>query len=80
MPNADNSRLVRFSVTVPEDLLAEFEGSYYSENRFNRSEAVKNLMREYITDEAEEAEAEPETTCKTFRQKENRCSMTTTAN
>ena len=51
MPNDDISSLVRFSVTVPEDLLAEFEGSYYAENRPNRSEAVRNLMREYISGE-----------------------------
>ena len=52
MPNdSGNTRLVRFSVTVPEDLLSEFEGSYYSENRPNRSEAVRNLMREYISGE-----------------------------
>ena len=51
MLNDDNSRLVRFSVTVPEDLLTEFEGSYYAENRPNRSEAVRNLMREYISGE-----------------------------
>lgn len=44
-------KLVRFSVTVPEDLLAEFEAGYYSENRVNRSEAVRNLMRGYISGE-----------------------------
>ena len=44
-------KLVRFSVTVPEDLLAEFESEYYAENRENRSEAVRHLMREYISGE-----------------------------
>lgn len=44
-------RLVRFSVTVPEDLLNEFEKSYYAENRENRSEAVRSLMRSYISGE-----------------------------
>ena len=45
------SQLVRFSVTIPEDLLSEFERSYYAENRDNRSEAVRNLMRKYISGE-----------------------------
>lgn len=51
MHNDDTEHLVRFSVTVPENLLTEFEGSYYSENRANRSEAIRNLMREYISSE-----------------------------
>ena len=46
-----NNELVRFSITVPEDLLNEFEASYYTENRTNRSEAVRNLMRSYISGE-----------------------------
>ncbi|MBQ6775925.1 MAG: nickel-responsive transcriptional regulator NikR [Synergistaceae bacterium] len=50
MPS-ESSKLVRFSVTVPENLLAEFESSYYAESRDNRSEAVRNLMREYISRE-----------------------------
>ena len=49
-PN-DTGRLVRFSITVPENLLAEFESSYYLDSRDNRSEAVRNLMREYISRE-----------------------------
>lgn len=44
-----SDNLVRFSVTVPEDLLAEFEAHYYAENRENRSEAVRSLMREYVS-------------------------------
>ncbi|MBQ9432589.1 MAG: nickel-responsive transcriptional regulator NikR [Synergistaceae bacterium] len=52
MPNdSNNTKLIRFSITVPEDLLAEFEGSYYAEHRPNRSESVRNLMREYISSE-----------------------------
>ena len=46
-----NDNLVRFSVTVPEDLLNEFESEYFSENRENRSEAIRNLMRGYISNE-----------------------------
>ena len=49
--HSNSDQLVRFSVTVPEGLLSEFEASYYSENRDNRSEAVRNLMREYISRE-----------------------------
>ena len=51
MFNNDSNKLIRFSVTVPEDLLNEFESSYYSENRENRSEAVRNLMRGYVSNE-----------------------------
>ena len=46
-----NENLVRFSITVPENLLNEFESDYYAENRENRSEAVRNLMRSYISSE-----------------------------
>ena len=44
-----SEKLVRFSVTVPEDLLNEFESGYYSENHENRSEAIRGLMRGYIS-------------------------------
>ena len=47
----DSGKLVRFSITVPEDLLNEFESEYYSENRENRSEAIRNLMRNYVANE-----------------------------
>ena len=46
-----SEKLIRFSITVPEDLLNEFEGSCYAENRENRSEAIRNLMRGYISSE-----------------------------
>lgn len=46
-----SERLIRFSITVPEDLLAEFESEYYAENRMNRSEAVRSLMRGYVSGE-----------------------------
>ncbi len=49
--DSDNTQLIRFSITVPEYLLSQFECSYYSEHRANRSEAVRNLMREYISGE-----------------------------
>ena len=44
-----NEKLIRFSITVPEELLTEFEAHYYAENRENRSEAVRSLMREYVS-------------------------------
>ena len=43
--------LVRFSITVPEELLSEFESSYYENHRANRSDAVRSLMREYVSGE-----------------------------
>ena len=46
-----SEKLVRFSITVPEDLLTEFEAEYYAKNRANRSEAVRTLMREYVSGE-----------------------------
>ena len=46
-----SEKLVRFSITVPEDLLSEFEAEYYAENRENRSESVRSLMREYLSRE-----------------------------
>lgn len=49
--NSESDKLIRLSVTIPESLLAEFEGSYYAENLPNRSEAVRSLMREYISSE-----------------------------
>ena len=51
MPPDDKDRLIRFSITVPEKLLCEFEKCYYSDERDNRSEAVRNLMRGYIAGE-----------------------------
>ncbi|MBR4195336.1 MAG: nickel-responsive transcriptional regulator NikR [Synergistaceae bacterium] len=46
-----SENLTRFSITVPEELLTEFETAYYAENRQNRSEAVRSLMREYLSGE-----------------------------
>ena len=43
--------LVRFSITVPEELLSEFESSYYENHRPNRSESVRTLLREYLSRE-----------------------------
>ena len=47
----NDDKLIRLSITVPENLLAEFEGTYYAENLPNRSEAVRHLMRSYISAE-----------------------------
>ncbi len=46
-----SEKLIRFSITVPEDLLNEFEGSCYADNRENRSEAIRNLMRASVSSE-----------------------------
>lgn len=46
-----SEKLIRFSITVPEDLLEEFEKNYYADNRDNRSESIRTLMREYISRE-----------------------------
>ena len=51
MQNKDSNKLIRFSVTIPENLLNEFEKNYYAENRENRSEAIRNLMRGYVAGE-----------------------------
>ena len=49
--NSDNNfkkeKLVRFSSTIPENLLAEFEENY----KGNRSEAIRDLMRQRIVSE-----------------------------
>lgn len=46
-----SEKLIRFSITVPEDLLNEFEGSCYADNIENRSEAIRNLIRGYVSSE-----------------------------
>lgn len=51
MHTDDNSKLIRFSVAIPEDLLSEFEANYYAQNIQNRSGAIRNLMRDYISSE-----------------------------
>ena len=43
-----DEKLVRFSITVPENLLSEFE---QSSNNGNRSESLRELMRSYISDQ-----------------------------
>ena len=51
MKDDEREKLIRFSITVPENLLCEFEKYYYTENRDNRSEAVRSLMRSYVAGE-----------------------------
>ena len=48
---SDKDKLIRLSITIPESLLTEFEANYYAENLPNRSEAVRSLMRGYISSE-----------------------------
>ena len=51
MKDDEREKLIRFSITVPENLLCEFEKYYYTENRDNRSEAVRSHMRSYVAGE-----------------------------
>lgn len=44
-------RLVRFGVTVPEDILEEFDRRLGQTGRGNRSDALRRLMRGQITEE-----------------------------
>jgi CopG family nickel-responsive transcriptional regulator len=49
--------IVRFSVSLEDDLLERFEG-YCKEHKFaTRSEAVRQLIREKLTDEAWQSES-----------------------
>jgi len=51
------AEIVRFSVSLEDDLLERFE-SYCSEQKFaTRSEAVRQLIREKLTDEAWQSES-----------------------
>jgi CopG family nickel-responsive transcriptional regulator len=52
------SNIVRFSVSLEDDLLEEFD-RYCREGRFaTRSEAIRQLLRERLTDRAWEADAD----------------------
>jgi CopG family nickel-responsive transcriptional regulator len=44
-------KLVRFGVTVPEDLLKEFDQRLEQSGKDNRSDVIRQLMRSYITEE-----------------------------
>jgi CopG family nickel-responsive transcriptional regulator len=44
-------KLVRFGVTVPEDILAEFDRRLEQSGKSNRSDMIRQLMRAYITEE-----------------------------
>lgn len=44
-------KLARFGVTVPEDILAEFDERLKRTGRENRSDVIRQLMRKYITEE-----------------------------
>ncbi len=44
-------QLVRFGVTVPEPLLNEFDQQLEHSGRNNRSEALRFLMRRFVTEE-----------------------------
>jgi CopG family nickel-responsive transcriptional regulator len=44
-------KLVRFGVTVPEDILAEFDQRLERSGKSNRSDRIRQMMRAYITEE-----------------------------
>ena len=44
-------RLVRFGVTVPEDVLAEFDRRLERAGKDNRSDVIRQLMRRHIAEE-----------------------------
>ncbi|MCR4819439.1 MAG: nickel-responsive transcriptional regulator NikR [Fretibacterium sp.] len=52
------SKLARFSITMPEPLLQEFDKRVQSSGRNNRSEAFRKLMRRYIAEEQWRAAAD----------------------
>ncbi len=45
----ENQQLVRFGIAVPEKLLASFDERLESSGLPNRSEALRQLIREYVT-------------------------------
>ena len=51
-------KLARFSITMPEPLLEEFDQHIQSSGRRNRSEAFRKLMRRYIAEEQWRAAAD----------------------
>ncbi len=44
-------KLVRFGVTVPKDIVEEFDRRLEQAGRHNRSDVLRQLMRGYITEE-----------------------------
>jgi CopG family nickel-responsive transcriptional regulator len=44
-------KLVRFGVTVPEDILGEFDRRLEQSGKSNRSDMIRRMMRAYITAE-----------------------------
>ena len=44
-------KLVRFGVTVPDDILAEFDRRLEQSGRSNRSDMIRQMIRAYITEE-----------------------------
>ena len=44
-------KLIRFGITVPENVLKEFDQRMQQSGKDNRSDAIRSLMRRYITDE-----------------------------
>ncbi len=52
-------RMVRFSISIPSELLKEFDRRIKEKKYVNRSKAIRDLMREFIIEgEWEKAESE----------------------
>ena len=51
MKKVTSESLARFGVTVPEDILEEFDLRLRRAGRVNRSDVIRQLMRRYITEE-----------------------------
>jgi len=46
-----SDKLARFGVTVPEDMLAEFDGRLRRTGKENRSDVIRQLIRGYLTED-----------------------------
>ncbi|MDR1732428.1 MAG: nickel-responsive transcriptional regulator NikR [Synergistaceae bacterium] len=44
-------KLVRFGVTVPEDVLTEFDGRLRKHGKENRSDVIRQLIRGYLAED-----------------------------
>lgn len=52
------SKLVRFGVSIPEDLIEPFDESIRKKGYRTRSEAVRDMMRDYLVDQEWENDSE----------------------
>lgn len=52
------SKLIRFGVSLPDDLLAHFDSEIRQKGYSNRSEALRDLIREFLVQKAIDSDAE----------------------